>query len=108
MNWIHYLAEANLYMVAFYVLYVLLLRSETHYQLNRAYLLITSALAFVIPLIQLGILKPVIQTTANITIGEVATSVTPIQMITQTPIVAEAPKWTTEDYILLAYGIVAL
>jgi len=54
MNLIHYLLEANLYLVAFYLLYVVLLRSETLYQLNRAYLLATSLIAFIIPLLQLG------------------------------------------------------
>jgi TonB family protein len=59
MNWINYLLEANLYLALFYVTYYLLLRRDTYYQLNRIYLLTSSLLAFIIPLLQIGILKPV-------------------------------------------------
>jgi TonB family protein len=57
MNWINYLLEANLYLVLFYAVYYMLLRRDTHYQLNRVYLLATSLLSFVIPFTQLGFLK---------------------------------------------------
>src|SRR4051812_40001199 len=59
MSWLYYLAEANLYLGVFYVAYCLLLSKETYYQFNRAYLLASCALAFFIPLVQLGFLKPV-------------------------------------------------
>ncbi|GAA4340409.1 hypothetical protein GCM10023149_51790 [Mucilaginibacter gynuensis] len=59
MNWLHYLLEANLYLSIFYVGYFLFLSKDTHYNLNRAYLLTTCILAFVIPFLQLGYLKPV-------------------------------------------------
>lgn len=58
MNWLYYLLEANAYLLVFYVVYYLLLRHETYYQLNRFYLLVCSALAFIIPLIRLGRLLP--------------------------------------------------
>src|SRR4051812_10062538 len=58
MNWINYLLEANLYLVLFYVVYYVLLRKDTYYQLNRIYLLVSSLLAFTIPLMQIGRLKP--------------------------------------------------
>lgn len=59
MNWIKYLLEANLYLALFYIVYYLLLRRDTYYQLNRIYLLVSSLMAFMIPLLQIGILKPV-------------------------------------------------
>lgn len=59
MNWIKYLLEANVYLALFYAAYYLLMRRETYYQLNRAYLLSCSVVAFIIPLLQLGFLKPV-------------------------------------------------
>jgi hypothetical protein len=59
MNWLYYLAEANLYLGVFYLAYCLFLHKETHYLLNRVYLLFSSIIAFVLPLLQLGILKPV-------------------------------------------------
>jgi hypothetical protein len=58
MNWLYYLLEANFYLAVFYLLYYFVFSRETWYQLNRAYLLLTSLLAFIIPLIQLGFLKP--------------------------------------------------
>ncbi len=103
MNWINYLVEANLYLAAFYALYLLFLRSETHYQLNRAYLLGTSALAFVIPFLQLGILKPVQVINTQISVGSISGGY-------GVAVVPDAPvsKWTMDNYILLIYGLVAI
>ncbi len=58
MNWLHYLAEANVYLCIFYLCYRLFLSRETHYTLNRMYLLFSCVLSFMLPFIQLGILKP--------------------------------------------------
>lgn len=63
MNWLTYLAEANAYLVVFYMVYKLLLAKDTHYQLNRAYLLVSSLMAFVLPLVQLNFLKPTVYLT---------------------------------------------
>lgn len=57
MNWIYYLLEANLYLAAFYLVYYFVLRRETYYQLNRAYLLTACVMAFIIPLLQIGSLR---------------------------------------------------
>ena len=51
MIWWQYLLLVNLYLVLFYGFYVLLLRSETFFNLNRAYLVTSSLLSFFIPLI---------------------------------------------------------
>ncbi len=51
MTWWQYLLLVNLYLVLFYGFYALLLRSETFFHLNRAYLVISSLLSFYIPLI---------------------------------------------------------
>ncbi|MEN0055589.1 MAG: TonB family protein [Mucilaginibacter sp.] len=58
MNWLHYLLEANIYLAVFYAGYQLFLKNETYYTLNRVYLLLGCVLSFVLPLLQLGILKP--------------------------------------------------
>jgi TonB family protein len=102
MSLMHYLLEANLYMAAFYVLYLILLRSETHYQLNRAYLLITSLLSFIIPVIQLGILRPATEPIASISVGSMEGS---FAVIAEPVVLAQ--KWSVNDYILLGWGIVA-
>src|ERR1700710_445581 len=104
MNWLHYLVEANLYMAAFYMLYVVFLRSETLYQLNRAYLLGTSALAFIIPFIQLGVLKPVVETVGQISVGSLHNA--GYSVVIDAPLPPEAPARSFNDYILLGYGIV--
>ncbi|HEY8930747.1 MAG TPA: TonB family protein [Mucilaginibacter sp.] len=57
MNWLHYLLEANIYLAVFYLLYFALLNNTTHYKMNRAYLLITSVVAYIIPVLQLGMLR---------------------------------------------------
>ncbi|WPU92542.1 M56 family metallopeptidase [Mucilaginibacter sabulilitoris] len=57
MNWLHYLLEANLYLVVFYAGYQLFLKNETYYTLNRVYLLLSCILSFALPLMQIGILK---------------------------------------------------
>jgi len=59
MNWLHYLLEANLYLAVFYAGYYLFLRRETYYTLNRIYLLFSCIASFALPIMQLGVLKPV-------------------------------------------------
>jgi hypothetical protein len=58
MNWLHYLMEANLYLCVFYAGYCLFLNKETHYTLNRVYLLLSCIVSFIIPVVQIGSLKP--------------------------------------------------
>ncbi|MGZ3755350.1 MAG: TonB family protein [Mucilaginibacter sp.] len=52
MNWWHYLLLVNIYLVLFYGFYMLLLRKETFFQLNRVYLVSAALLSFIIPVIQ--------------------------------------------------------
>jgi TonB family protein len=59
MNWLYYLAEANLYLGIFYLAYCLFLNRDTHYQLSRAYLIISCIVAFALPVLQVGSLRPV-------------------------------------------------
>ncbi len=52
MTWWHYLLLVNIYLLLFYGFYVVLLRKETFFQLNRVYLVSAALLSFFIPLIQ--------------------------------------------------------
>ena len=62
MNWLYYLLESSLYISLFYGFYAALLQKETFYTLNRWYILISTLLSFILPLLQLGVLKtPLIQ-----------------------------------------------
>ncbi|OCX52412.1 hypothetical protein BEL04_13170 [Mucilaginibacter sp. PPCGB 2223] len=57
MTWWHYLLLVNLYLLLFYGFYALLLRNETFFQLNRAYLVAGAFLSFIIPGIQSSWIK---------------------------------------------------
>lgn len=59
MNWLYYLAEANIYLGVFYLAYCLFLNRSTHYQLSRAYLILSCVAAFILPVLQIGTLRPV-------------------------------------------------
>ncbi len=105
MSWLHYLMEANLYLVLFYLCYCLFLNRETHYTLNRAYLLFSCVAAFVLPILQLGMLKPVPQVTAPVNYA--ATTAVPL---THTPVTLAAPVtanrvFTWDDGLLYIYLI---
>jgi len=108
MSWINYLLEANLYLALFYTAYYLLFRRETYYQLNRIYLLSSSVLAFLIPIFQLGFLKPIPVTTqvslATIPKITAASPQVPIQIILQPYVVANHAV----NYYLLIYITIAL
>jgi TonB family protein len=77
MTWWHYLLLVNFYLVIFFGFYVLLLRTETFFQLNRIYLVAASLLSFLIPLIQanwvqdLFITRQVQQTIYSMPVGAV-------------------------------------
>jgi beta-lactamase regulating signal transducer with metallopeptidase domain len=58
MNWLHYLLEANVYLAVAYGCYWLLFRKQTFYLANRLYLLLSTVVCFVIPLVQIDVLKP--------------------------------------------------
>ncbi|SHG39895.1 BlaR1 peptidase M56 [Pedobacter caeni] len=57
MNWLYYLLEANLYLALFYGCYRLLFHKETFYTLNRYFLISSTLLSFVLPLLQIGYLN---------------------------------------------------
>lgn len=61
MSWLHYLTEANIYLLIFYLCYHLLLAGNTHYTLSRVYLLTSCIISFIIPLTQISALIPNVQ-----------------------------------------------
>ncbi|MFD0749337.1 M56 family metallopeptidase [Mucilaginibacter calamicampi] len=105
MNWLYYLAEANLYLCVFYLAYCLFLVRETHYQLNRAYLLLSCVMAFVLPVLQVGALRPNVQESNMPVFYQIAQ---PVQYATEANIaitpIADAPAaFNINDYLWLAY-----
>jgi outer membrane biosynthesis protein TonB len=94
MNWLHYLAEANLYLGVFYLAYCLLLSRETYYQLNRLYLIAGCMISFVLPVLQLGFIKP----------AEVAATVpfdyaAPVEQLPQLPVTTIAVPVVAENQL---------
>ncbi|WAC40620.1 M56 family metallopeptidase [Pedobacter sp. SL55] len=102
MNWLHYLLEANLYLVVFYGMYKLLLQHSTFYNSNRYFLLLSVVAAFAIPLIQLAFLKP----TVVLEIEEIPYEI-PLATI-EIATVAKSPALTAQDYIFYGYLALAL
>src|SRR3569833_190412 len=99
MNWLHYLLEANLYLAVFYAGYYLFLSKETYYTLNRFYLLLGGVMSFILPVVQLGMLKPVERQVTAVHFSFPATTTT-IMPVYTTPI---APVFTWDDAIMYAY-----
>jgi len=54
-----YIIQVILFQLAFFVIYEVLLEKETFFKLNRAYLLATPILAFLIPFIKLAVYNKV-------------------------------------------------
>src|ERR1700753_2624509 len=105
MNLLYYLAEANIYLGVFYLAYCLLLNKETYYQLNRAYLLFSCAAAFVLPVLQVGALKPVetaVNTTLNYTLPAYTEQLPVTNYVNTAPVVVEH-HLTVQDYLVYAY-----
>lgn len=101
MNWLHYLMEANLYLGVFYLCYCLCLNRETHYNMSRAYLLFSCLAAFILPVVQLGILKPVPLVAAA---SYATPAAIPLPQITPITLPAATnPAFAWEDGLLYAY-----
>jgi hypothetical protein len=97
MSWLHYLLEANIYLAVFYLLYFILLDKETHYKLNRIYLLSACIIAYIIPVVQIGILKPADDG------GQVVTFIRNGALRPRAP--ENLSSFTLQNDLLLAYAI---
>jgi len=102
MDGLYYLLEANLYLAAFYLLYKLLLQNTTFYHANRYFLVSSIIVAFCIPFIQFGFLKPPLMAIEQIQVSEV-----PQQFVEVTE-VEQAKVWTINDYLLYGYLTLAI
>jgi hypothetical protein len=98
MNWLYYLLEANLYLAAFYGFYRLFLHKETFYSLNRGYLIATSIVAFIIPLLQVGYLNNLLNNQQEARILSVQ-----VAQITET-----SEAFTVTDLLIFCYLSIAV
>lgn len=107
MNWANYLIQINLYFMLFYAFYIMVLRNETFFNLNRTYLLSASAFALLIPLYRTDwvqsffITEQVQSGWANVNVMMMQGFATPI---------TEESVWAMGDYLTLIYlvGVVLL
>ena len=84
MNIAHYLLQVNLYLVAFYALYILLLAKETYFVINRIYLIGAGILSLVIPYIRLDwFAKPEVHEQFYVSVD---------QMLSQAVVITEVEK----------------
>ncbi|RZL38864.1 MAG: hypothetical protein EOP00_28200, partial [Pedobacter sp.] len=97
MNWIYYILEANLYLVAFYLMYKLLLAGTTFYNANRYFLICSIVVASTIPLLQVGFLKPQALITPEFEYYDI-----PIETLEIKPIEKQSAL-QIEDYVVYAY-----
>lgn len=106
MEWLYYLLEANLYLVLFYGFYKLLLYKETFYSINRFYLIFSPLAAFLLPFLQLGILKYPKIIVANFPSAEVINRVD--FQIAQVQNPTKEIFFTGDNILLTIYILVAL
>jgi len=77
---IHYILQIIAFQLLFLVTYDLFLKKETFFNWNRAYLLITPVLSFLLPLIQLDFIRQNIPTEFSIQLPEVLITDSPMQV----------------------------
>ncbi|MFD2563714.1 M56 family metallopeptidase [Aquimarina rubra] len=77
---IHYILQIIGFQLLFLITYDLFLKKETFFNWNRAYLLITPILSFLLPLIRLDIIRHNIPSQYNIQLPEVLITNSPMQV----------------------------
>ena len=107
MNWLYYLAEANIYLGVFYLAYCLFLNRETYYQLNRAYLIFSCVVSFVLPVMQIGALKPAEAVETTVQTYTIPVQTTQAAAPIAAPVVIEH-HLTLPDYLWYAYLVGAI
>ncbi|ETZ20783.1 M56 family metallopeptidase [Pedobacter sp. V48] len=110
MNALTYLLQVNLYLLLFYLFYLVLLRYETFFRLNRFYLVGSGILALFIPLLRADWIKELFVTEQIKQLAQIVNTPIPqIDNITYTVIKAqEQPLLTSIEWFWLVYGLVTL
>jgi len=91
MNWLYYLTEANIYLGVFYLAYCLFLNRNTHYQLSRAYLIFSCIISFILPVLQVGALRPAMPAEATNITAPVMPSAVSVAEPFQAPVINTIP-----------------
>jgi len=110
MNALTYLLQVNLYLLLFYLFYLVLLRNETFFRLNRFYLVGSAALALFIPLSRADWIKELFVTEK---VQQLAQNIEAVVTISQTTTtiatlkVEESPL-TSAEWFWIIYGLVTV
>lgn len=99
MNWANYLIQINLYLMLFYGFYLLFLRNETFFTLNRMYLLGSAFFSALIPLIQTEWVKSFFITEK----AETGWQNINVMMMGFASPIKEDTRWTLGDFITVIY-----
>jgi len=110
MNALTYLLQVNLYLLLFYLFYLVLLRYETFFRLNRFYLVGSGILALFIPLLRADWIKELFVTEQIKQLAQIVNTPVPqTDNITYTVIKAqEQPLLTSTEWFWLVYGLVTM
>ena len=100
MNWVHYILQVNIFLTLSYAFYWFVIKNETFFQINRAFLLSSSILAILIPFWNLGILQSFFITTQ---VSEVVNS--PIQKLNITATEALNGNWNWYMILVSIYFV---
>jgi hypothetical protein len=117
MNALSYLIQVNIYLLLFYGLYLLMLRNETFFKMNRLYLVGSTLLAIAIPLVkaewikELFVNEQIYEATqkANSTLNEVVTtgpSASVAGYLAPSDEISNALSLNTADVFWIAYASV--
>ena len=86
------LLSINLYLILFYGIYLVFLRKETHFKLNRFYLIATVLLSIAIPFISLP--EAATETIQSTTLSDTAQDLFAVQLIPDSNTAQESPFWS--------------
>lgn len=100
MNALNYLLQVNAYLLLFYLFYLVLLRNETFFKLNRFYLVSTALISLFIPLLQSDWIRSFFITEQ---VYQVTQSAAAIIVYDAGNIPAAAQGWKTEDMLWAVY-----
>lgn len=112
MNGLMYLLQVNLYLLLFYLFYLVMLRNETFFKMNRFYLVGSALFSMIIPAMkadwikELFITEKVGQLTHSVTYAVVRPHIEPLNI---TPVASPDQPWlSTMEWLWLIYAAVSL
>lgn len=98
----NYLAESSVCFILFYAVYYFFLRNDTFFQRNRFYLLVSSMIAMLIPLMEFNFSQQAPQTVA-VTLKTISVSTTAVEHTIQSKV-----TWNISAILMSVYLLVCL